>query len=98
MGEGEDPLRMVNGVQGPVRDIVTDPEYLDVTVHGREPRSFTYQDWQNAFAYVVMEKGTSTQTGIRILMRWSAPTTSILRGSCLCGNETVVLIRRRVRK
>jgi hypothetical protein len=43
----------VNGVQGPVRDIVTDPEYLDVAVP--EGGRFTHpvKKGHTAFAYVV---------------------------------------------
>jgi redox-sensitive bicupin YhaK (pirin superfamily) len=47
----------VDGTQGPVRDIVIDPEYLDVTVPpaGRFTRSF--KKGYTVFAYVIEGKG-----------------------------------------
>jgi len=43
----------VNGVQGPVRDIVTDPEYLDVSVPKGAPFTHTVKKGHTVFAYVV---------------------------------------------
>jgi len=68
-GEGEDPLRDGNGLLGPVRDIVTDPEYLDVTVPGGTTFTHFIRPGQMPFAYVIEGKGTSTQTGIPMLMK-----------------------------
>jgi redox-sensitive bicupin YhaK (pirin superfamily) len=43
----------VNDVQGPVRDIVTDPEYLDVTVPKGATFTHPAQRGHTVFAYVV---------------------------------------------
>jgi len=43
----------VNGVQGPVRDIVTDPEYLDVAVPKGGGFTHPVQRGHTVFAYVV---------------------------------------------
>jgi redox-sensitive bicupin YhaK (pirin superfamily) len=43
----------VNGVQGPVRDIVTDPEYLDVAVPKGARFSHPVKKGHTVFAYVV---------------------------------------------
>jgi redox-sensitive bicupin YhaK (pirin superfamily) len=44
---------LVNGVQGPVRDIVTDPEYLDVAVPKGARFSHPVKKGHTVFAYVV---------------------------------------------
>lgn len=43
----------LNGVEGPVQDIVTDPEYLDVAVPGRVTFTHPVRRGQNALAYVI---------------------------------------------
>ncbi|MGZ8474526.1 MAG: pirin family protein, partial [Candidatus Deferrimicrobiaceae bacterium] len=43
----------VNGVQGPVRDIVTDPEYLDVAVPKGARFTHPVKEGHTVFAYVV---------------------------------------------
>ncbi len=47
----------VNGRQGPVRDIVIDPEYLDVTVPAHAEFSHRTKRDHTAFAYVIEGKG-----------------------------------------
>jgi redox-sensitive bicupin YhaK (pirin superfamily) len=47
----------VNGTEGPVRDIVTDPVYLDVTVPPRSKHLHPTQPDHTAFAYVIEGKG-----------------------------------------
>jgi redox-sensitive bicupin YhaK (pirin superfamily) len=47
----------VNGVEGPVREIVTDPEYLDVTVPAHEKFSHITMPDYTVFAYVIEGKG-----------------------------------------
>jgi redox-sensitive bicupin YhaK (pirin superfamily) len=46
-----------NGVEGPVRDVVTDPQYLDVTVPAGARLAHAVQDGYTAFAYVVEGDG-----------------------------------------
>ena len=47
----------VNGTMGPVRDIVTDPEYLDVTVPARSEFTHATVTGHTVFAYVIEGHG-----------------------------------------
>lgn len=47
----------VAGKQGPVRDIITDPEYLDVTIPARSEFTHRIPQGHTAFAYVIQGKG-----------------------------------------
>jgi len=47
----------VDGRQGPVRDIVTDPEYLDITVPPRSQFTHPTRTGHTVFAYVIEGKG-----------------------------------------
>ena len=43
----------VNGVKGPVQDIITDPEYLDVSIEPNSKLKHSIVQSHNAFAYVI---------------------------------------------
>jgi len=43
----------VNGIHGPVKDIVTDPEYLDVELSAGKSFTHTVKPDHNVFAYVI---------------------------------------------
>ncbi len=47
----------VGGVQGPVQDVVVDPEYLDVTVPARTTFTHPIKQGHTAFAYVIEGEG-----------------------------------------
>ena len=47
----------IKGTQGPVRDIVTDPEYLDVTVPSRSEFTHSVRRGYTAFTYVIDGEG-----------------------------------------
>ena len=47
----------VNGVRGPVRDIMADPEYLDVTIPAGEEFEHKVNDGYLVFAYVMQGSG-----------------------------------------
>ena len=47
----------VKGTKGPVRDIVTDPEYLDVTIPARSEFIHLAKPGHTAFAYVIEGEG-----------------------------------------
>ena len=47
----------VNGVQGPVKDIILDPEYLDVAVPAGGRFEHSIKRSHNVFAYVLVGKG-----------------------------------------
>jgi redox-sensitive bicupin YhaK (pirin superfamily) len=48
----------VDGVQGPVRDVVIDPEYLDVAIPANGHFVHTVHPGYTVFAYVLQGKGT----------------------------------------
>ena len=43
----------VNGVKGPVQDIITDPEYLDVSIEPNSEFRHLVNKTHNAFAYII---------------------------------------------
>jgi len=47
----------VNGVRGPVQDIVTDPEYLDVSIEPNSEFIHSIDNTHNIFAYVIEGEG-----------------------------------------
>ncbi len=49
------------GVQGPVQDIVTDPEYLDVTVPAETELAYPTQPGHTVFAYIIEGKAQFCQ-------------------------------------
>jgi len=80
----------VNGVQGPVRDIVTDPEYLDVAVP--KGGSFTHpvKMGHTVFAYVV-EGSAYFDTGRDPYAREEVGRNYFdMERDCVCGPETLV--------
>jgi len=48
----------VNGVKGPVQDIVTDPEYLDVSIEPNSVFKHPINNTHNIFAYVIEGEAT----------------------------------------
>ncbi len=47
----------VNGVKGPVRDIIIDPEYLDITVPSKSDFTYSVKRGYTVFAYVIDGEG-----------------------------------------
>ncbi len=47
----------VNGTKGPVRDIVTDPEYLDITIPSKSTFQYPVKRGHTVFAYVIDGQG-----------------------------------------
>ncbi len=47
----------VNGIKGPVRDIVTDPEYLDITLPSKSVFGHSIMRGHTVFAYVIEGEG-----------------------------------------
>ncbi len=47
----------VNGIKGPVEDIITDPEYLDVTISPNSEFVHPIKEGYNAFAYTIEGAG-----------------------------------------
>ena len=60
----------VNGVQGPVNDSITDPQYLDITLGPDTLFSHPVKEGYTAFAYVIGGEGTfDAEEGYRISNR-----------------------------
>lgn len=57
----------VNGVKGPVKNIVADPQYLDITLGPDTTFSLPVKEGYTAFAYVISGEGTfDSEEGYRI--------------------------------
>ncbi len=80
----------VDGVRGPVRDIVTDPEYLDVVVPAGAAFARRVPRGHNVFAYVVegaayFDPERDAYARDAVGSNWYD-----MDRSCLCGAETLV--------
>lgn len=53
----------VNGVSGPVKDIVTGPEYLDVTIPANTSLRHAISEGHTAFAYLIDGQGYFEESG-----------------------------------
>jgi len=81
----------VNGTQGPVQDIVTDPEYLDVTVPAGATFTHPVRRGQKAFAYVIEGEAYFDQSRDSYAHEVIGSNYFDFKRSCICGNETMVL-------
>ena len=81
----------LNGVEGPVQDIVTDPEYLDVTVPGGATFTHPVRRGQNALAYVIEGEGYFDQGRDSYGHEVIGANYFDLKRSCICKDQTVVL-------
>ena len=81
----------LNGVEGPVRDIVTDPEYLDVSLPGEATFTHRIAKGKNAFAYVIEGEGYFDQDRDSYAHEVIGTNYFDFKRSCLCNDETVVL-------
>ncbi len=81
----------VNGVEGPVRDIVTDPEYLDVTVPAGATFTSHVKRGHNAFAYVLEGEGYFDPDRDAYAHEAIGSNYFDLKRNCLCEDTTIVL-------
>jgi hypothetical protein len=81
----------LNGVEGPVRDIVTDPEYLDVTVPAGVTFTHPVTRGRNAFAYVIEGEGYFDPNRDSYGHEVIGANYFDFKRSCVCKDETVVL-------
>jgi len=81
----------VNGVQGPVRDIVTDPEYLDVSVPAGGTFTHPVKTGHTVFAYVV--EGSAFFDAVRdpYAREEEGRNYFDMERECPCGRESLVL-------
>ena len=84
----------INGVEGPVRDIVIDPEMLDVTVPAGTVFRHPVKEGHTAVAYIL--DGEGYFDGRRDPFAYEMVGTGWLDVTrrCICGAETVVLYGR----
>jgi quercetin 2,3-dioxygenase len=81
----------VNGTRGPVRDIVIDPEYLDVTVPADTNFTHRIKRGHTAFAYVIQGRGYFDDDRDSFSHQVVGQNYFDLDRECVCGNETLVL-------
>jgi quercetin 2,3-dioxygenase len=81
----------VNGTQGPVQDIVTDPEYLDVTVPAGATFTHPVDRGKKAFAYVIEGDAYFDQSRDAYTHEVVGQNYFDYKRSCICGNQTLVL-------
>jgi redox-sensitive bicupin YhaK (pirin superfamily) len=81
----------VNGVKGPVRDIVTDPEYLDVTVPAKSKFLHNVKLGHTAFAYVIEGKGYFDQGRNSYAYQVEGANYFDFERDCLIGRESLVM-------
>jgi len=84
----------LNGVRGPVRDIVIDPEFLDITVSPAGTFAHAVKTGHTVFAYVLEGEGYfDEQRDAFAHPRFGAGWSDLAR-PCACNPETVVLYER----
>jgi redox-sensitive bicupin YhaK (pirin superfamily) len=81
----------VSGVKGPVRDIVIDPEYLDITVPAKSNFIYSVKMGRTVFAYVVEGKGYFDQERNPFAYEAEGANYFDLKRECLLGSENLVL-------
>jgi redox-sensitive bicupin YhaK (pirin superfamily) len=81
----------VNGVRGPVHDIVIDPEYLDVTVPARANFSHPIKRGHTALAYVIAGRGYFDDEQDAFAHEVVGGNYFDLDRQCICGNGTLIL-------
>lgn len=80
-----------DGTIGPVRDIVINPEFFDITLPPNRRFSHRLGDGITAFAYVIDGSGTFDPNRDPFALQVSNPSWSDLAPSCLCRPETAIL-------
>jgi redox-sensitive bicupin YhaK (pirin superfamily) len=84
----------IGGVQGPTRDIVTDPEYFDVTVPVGAGFRHSVKSGHTAFAYVVAGRGYFDAQRDPFAYQEVPPQWLAVTRDCQFGPETLVLYER----
>jgi hypothetical protein len=81
----------VNGVSGPVHDIVIEPEYLDVTVPGGSIFTHPIRRGHTAFAYVIEGKGYFDEELDSFSHEVVGSNYFDLHRECMCVDESLIL-------
>ena len=84
----------INGTKGPVQDIVTDPEYMDVELPAGKSFTHIVKENHNVFAYVI--DGEAYFDHIRKPFAHDASGVNYfdMKSPCPCGNGTLILYKR----
>ena len=80
----------INGTQGPVKDIVTEPEYLDVAVPAGATFAHPVKRGRNVFAYVIDGEAYFDQGRDAYGHEVVGTNCFDFKRSCMCGNETMI--------
>ncbi len=80
-----------SGKQGPVRDIITDPEYLDITVPARSEFIHPTKRGHTVFAYVIEGKGYFCKEKLPFSYEIEGVNYFDIQRDPFVGNETLVL-------
>ena len=81
----------VAGVQGPVREIVTDPEYLDVSLSNGQAFTHPVKPGHTVFAYVIEGEGHFDQSRDSFAREATGVNYFDMSQQCTCGTGTLVL-------
>jgi hypothetical protein len=81
----------VKGTQGPVRDIVIDPEYLDVSMPAGSNFTHPIEDGHNVFAYVVGGRGYFDDVRDSFGHEVIGGNYFDLDRQCVCDSESLIL-------
>jgi len=82
---------MVNGVSGPVKDIVIDPEYIDVSMPPKTAFTHPVKSGHTLFAYVIDGKGYFDQGRNSYAHEVIGSNYFDFKRECLVGAESLVL-------
>ncbi len=80
----------INGTKGPVQDIVTNPEYLDVTVPAGASFVHPVKRGRNVFAYVIEGEGYFDPGRDAYGHEVVGKNYFDMKRSCVCGDGTVI--------
>ena len=81
----------VNGVKGPVNDIVIDPEYLDITVPSKTNFKYPVKRGHTVFAYVIEGKGYFDQERDSYAHEVEGVNYFDFKRDCFMNPETLIL-------
>jgi redox-sensitive bicupin YhaK (pirin superfamily) len=81
----------VNGTKGPVRDIVTDPEYLDITIPSKSTFQYPVKRGHTVFAYVIDGQGYFDEGRDSYAFEAEGANYFDFKRECLIASENLVI-------
>jgi len=81
----------INGIKGPVGDIVTGPEYLDITVASKSNFTTPVKRGHTVFAYVIEGKGYFDQERNAYAYEVEGTNYFDLKRDCVMGPESLII-------